>query len=640
MGYQLLWEIPGIWRELEKLKKLKSEIYRESRSLRGRTVEKMVAFAKEYLGMNERIANSCIKDLNRFVYLLFLGEQYGEDGREFWKGLSLKEQNEFFESFKKILDKANLFCPEKVPGNGKVNLILLHVLVPPRLKNKFVRMAYFIYSRLKGDEEHLYVLEKDKLEELIKKSQYKIQTFIYACQFEETFVPLKKVLREVFSFFNGDSNNYDLPDWLIKALHDYKLQKLKTVKDQTKDNLSNLLKKEDFLFLSIDKKGIRSWKDEKEEILYLSEEPSYLLIKKELYEELDENWLNDWYFPEEKEVNGCKLVRIEDSVEGLEIDGLKIQVEDLGRLIEFEGEDIDFLVPVGGKGKVFSKKFFIKVSPAVKDLLLETPEGIYTLDDLPSHFSRAGIYKVSYRSKKRITQKIYLLPERPKLEKNFNISYKGNFYQLGEKIEEEFGSFKVSHPAIEKLQSGEIYDDVKKKILLPKLPKGIYAYLYNRCGEEIYKFSGEKELDLSQLSPKKLVYPLSLVLYSENRHVKTLTIGRKSRKRKCSLQRILELLLKSSMVRNNGFVSRRLKYKIPRELKEIEKQKIREFLYLSLSETDELGKRFIEFVIKCIKIVDREMKGDRELSLKILKQIKRNIYLRRIVNKYLTIEEE
>jgi benzoyl-CoA reductase/2-hydroxyglutaryl-CoA dehydratase subunit BcrC/BadD/HgdB len=58
LDYRLLWEIPGIWRGLEKLKELKSEIYRESKSFRGRTAEKIVDFAEEYLRINERIANT------------------------------------------------------------------------------------------------------------------------------------------------------------------------------------------------------------------------------------------------------------------------------------------------------------------------------------------------------------------------------------------------------------------------------------------------------------------------------------------------------------------------------------------------------------------------------------------------------
>ena len=246
MSYTLVWDIPGVWRGLEKLKPYEGDILYESRYGGIKTEEPVVQFACNYLGIPERIAESNLRHIRRFIYLLFLGQDYGK-GHKFWKNLhSLKEELEFFDSFKRILSLLNLFQPEFVPGNNRVNLILLHTLVPPKSARKFVKMSKYLYRKLNKEEKLLY-LKKEELKELISNSPTKIRAFVYACQFNETFYRLREILCEIFKFLGGEISYPNIPDWLLREL--YSVQEV-NLNEETENRFRKLMSKYSYVFLN------------------------------------------------------------------------------------------------------------------------------------------------------------------------------------------------------------------------------------------------------------------------------------------------------------------------------------------------------------------------------------------------------
>lgn len=628
MKYTLVWDIPGVWRGLEKLKPLERDILYESRYGGIKTAERVIQFASNYLGISEKIAESNLRHLRRFIYLLFLGQDYGE-GHKFWKNLnSLNEEQEFFDSFKRILSLLNLFQPEAVPGNSRVNLILLHTLVPPKSARKFVEMSKYLYRKL-NKEEKLLSLEKEELQKLISNAPTKIRAFIYACRFNETFYRLREILYEIFKFLGGEISYPNIPDWLLREL--YSDQEV-DLNEGIEDRFAKLMSKYSYIFLNAKKQKIPFTKEGG--VLVLSEDPAYLLIRTDLYNNLEEEWFDSFDIREDKDYGDYKLLSIWGSIEGWEIEGLEIGIGSFGKLIELEGEEVDIFIPVHDRGKVFSGYFSIKPSHRVKELLIKTPASIFTLDDLPEYFTEPGRYEVFYRDKKRTVQVIYLLPDRPELVESFNVLYRGKVYQPGEEVEESFGKFIVSYGTVKKLLRREIkfFDERSKKIYLPSFPEGLRAYLFNRCGERLYSFNSGGELSLSEIPERELIFPLQLIFYFKNRRIGKLTIGRKRRDQQCPLARIIELLLKESLTGSNSLTLGKInltEFPQDSELSEKEVKAIKKFLPSNLAVSGELGRTFVRYLKRAL-----ENKAVEELF-----KVRRDPYLRRLANRYLKLEE-
>ena len=270
---------------------------------------------------------------------------------------------------------------------------------------------------------------------------------------------------------------------------------------------------------------------------------------------------------------------------------------------------------------------------------MRTPTSIFTLDDLPEFFTEPGRYEIFYRDKRRTVQTVYLLPEKPKLVRSLNILYRGRVYQPGEEIKESFGVFTVSYETVKKLVSGEIqfFEERDKKIFLPRFPERLRAYLFNRCGEQLYSFNSGGELPLRELPKKKLVFPLHLVFYYEGRFVGKLTIGKRRRRQQCPLAKVIRLLLN----RNFSALKRTSFSELPQdsELSEKEIEAIKQFLPSDLAIPEELGRNFVLYLLFWIKRAFEDPTSARKNAVRVLYTVKLNPYLRRLANRYLKIEE-
>lgn len=346
-----------------------------------------------------------------------------------------------------------------------------------------------------------------------------------------------------------------------------------------------------------------------------------------------------FFLPLKEEDEGYKLLQLLEPIrdfETFQIGDFLIEIQEPEKLIEIEGEKVELLAPIEGSGKVFSGIFSIKPSSRVKELLIKGPEGEFTLDELPPLFKTPGRYEILYRDRRTTIQRLYLLPETPRLLSELEISYKGKKYQPGDIIEEKFGKFIVLYEPVRKLLRGErkIFYEKERQLILPPFPKGLRGYLFNRCGQKLISTTGGEKISLSEFTKNELIFPLIFLFYYKGKRVGSVKIGKGSGRKNCPLAKVIELAMSK---RFRALKKVKVEKEIEEELlTQEEKEALKEFF--SQYHKNPTIQGFADYLENCIALLVEGSDKDRSKCTATLYQIRENLYLKRLANRLIKLE--
>ena len=253
--------------------------------------EETFAFTKSTI-YDPHLGYEC-KNILKTLYLFFKAKNYQHGNFWGYSGLDNAEQNDFFNSFLEVLKKYNLFYKVN-EGHYKVNLILMHYILPDCYINDFLEAVKKIYEK---DYDYKFYIQKLSQNELFSFFQYSLNHFQNLIENDETFIIFKDLIFRTAKSFelieNGvDENRYELPlkffEEIKKFVKNENIVKRKRDKFYFKESkVKTSFELEDSVYFFDENRELMNFDIDKNYI-FLAENPKYIILQKELTE-----WIED-----------------------------------------------------------------------------------------------------------------------------------------------------------------------------------------------------------------------------------------------------------------------------------------------------------------------------------------------------------
>ncbi len=254
--------------------------------------EETFAFTKSTI-YDPHLGYEC-KNILKTLYLFFKAKNYQHGN--FWRysGLDNTEQKDFFNSFLEVLKKYHLFYKIDHEGRYRVNLILMHYILPDYYINDFLEAVKKIYEE---DYDYKFYIQKLDKNELFFFFQYSLNHFQNLIENDETFIIFKDLIFRTAKSFelieNGISENrYELPlkffEEIKKFVKNENIVKRKRDKFYFKESkVKTSFELEDSVYFFDENRELMNF-DIGKNYIFLAENPKYIILKKELTE-----WIED-----------------------------------------------------------------------------------------------------------------------------------------------------------------------------------------------------------------------------------------------------------------------------------------------------------------------------------------------------------